>query len=79
MMTTYETTLQCTAGNRTNPVHAQVQFSGKLTPAVALDAARRAFGHADGVTVTDNRDGTTYRCTDGKARKIKQDPALWME
>lgn len=76
-MTAYETTLQCTAGSRTNPVHANVQFSGKLTSATALDAARRAFGHADGVTVTDSRDGTTYRCTDGKARKAKMD-LEWM-
>jgi hypothetical protein len=73
------TTLQCAAGSRENPIHATVQFSGTLTAAIALDAARRAFGHASGVTVTDPRDGTTYRCTAGKARKVKRDPELWMD
>lgn len=62
--------LNLTAGSRSNPVHAQVEFSGTLTPEVAIEAAKRAFGHANGVTVTDPETATTYRLTNGKAKDI---------
>lgn len=75
----HETVLQLTAGTRTNPVHASVEFSGKLTAGLAVDAARRAFGHADGVVVFDSRDGTTYRCSHGKARKSEIDPEWYAQ
>lgn len=67
---TYEKLLSLTAGPRTNPVHAQVQFSGTLTPEYAIEAAKRAFGHANGVTVTDPETATSYRITNGKAKDV---------
>lgn len=66
----YDKLLSLTAGTRSNPVHAQVQFTGTLTPAVAIEAAKRAFGHANGVTVRDLETATTYRLTNGKAKDI---------
>lgn len=67
---TYEKLLNLTAGSRSNPVHAQIQFSGTLTPEAAVEAAKRAFGHANGVTVKDPDTATTYRLTNGKAKDI---------
>lgn len=65
--------LSLTAGSRENPVHATVEFEGTLTPKVAVAAAIRAFGHANGVTVSHSRSGISYRCSGGKARKISTD------
>lgn len=45
-------------------------YSGTLTSKRAQFLAYRAFGHSDGVTVTDPRDGTTYRCTAARARQV---------
>jgi len=68
--TTTTRLLNLTAGSRTNPVHAQVEFSGTLTAELAIAVAKRAFGHADGVTVLDPDTATAYRITRGKARNI---------
>lgn len=62
--------LSLTAGSRSNPVHAQVEFSGTLTADVAIEAAKRAFGHANGVTVRDPETATTFRLTNGKAKNV---------
>lgn len=66
----YEKLLNCTAGSRRNPVHVQVEFSGELTPQAAVAAAERAFGHTNGVTVSDPTTAKTYRITRGKAKGI---------
>ena len=63
----------CTAGSRSNPVHARVQLNNvaesvELTPTLAKRAARVAFGHALGVTVADGK--KAYRLTRSGARKI---------
>lgn len=77
-------TLHCTAGPRSNPAHATVQLHGydasdPLTPRMASEAARVAYGHASGVTVvesaTDPANGETwpvrgYRLSGGRARRI---------
>ena len=70
-MNTYETVLILRAGSSSNPVYAHVEFSGRLTPDLAVAAARRAFGHARGVTVCDPSAGTSYRVSGDKARKQK--------
>ena len=69
-MSSYDRLLSLTAGSRSNPVHAQIQFSGTLTAAVAIEAANRCFGHAHGVTVYDPQTATKYRLTKGKAKDI---------
>ena len=74
-MDKYETLLEVQAGRIT----VQVQFSGKLTKSGAKQAAIRAFGHAQGVTVTDMRDGTCYRFTASGGRKVQLDPESWMD
>lgn len=75
----YDKLLDLKAGSREHPVYAQVEFTGELTPSVAIEAARRAFGHADGVTVTDPKSGLTYRVRSGKARKLPTDPAYYYD
>lgn len=73
--------LRLVAGSRSNPVCATVEFEGTLTPSVALAAATRAFGHANGVTVTHSRSGISYRCSRGKARRIstaEDEMTAWM-
>lgn len=69
-MTNY---LTCTTGTGINRKSAQVEYTGKLTPALAVAAAKKAFGHANGVTVSDGT--TTYRCTNDKAKK--KNPPTW--
>ena len=43
--------------------------AGELTPALARRAARIAFGHTDGVTVSDGR--KAYRLRGRRARLLK--------
>ena len=45
--------------------------SERLTPKLAARAARVAFGHRDGVTVTDWEHGIAYRLYKRSARKVK--------
>lgn len=65
----HDKVLTCTAGKPGDRHRAQVEFTGELDAKMAVDAAKRAFGHANGVTVTDG--AVTYRCTNDKARKVK--------
>lgn len=64
-----------TAGPTDHPVSTRVQLNyvdenEPLTPAIARSAARIAFGHAIGVTVSDGV--TTYRVTASGARRVAQ-------
>lgn len=65
------------AGSRDNPVWTRVQLNNvddnaPLTPDIARRAARVAFGHAIGVTVSDGR--ITYRLNPSGARRILTEP-----
>lgn len=65
-------TFTVTAGSKSNPITHQVEIptaSGKMTPDQARSAARIAFGHTSGVTVTDHS-GDGYRLNGKSARKI---------
>lgn len=69
--------ISCSAGPRSNVVHATVQLNGvlpneRLTPRLAMRAARVAFGHRNGVTVWDNEHGHGYRLYKNSARKLSQ-------
>lgn len=69
--------IHCSAGPRSNLVHATVQLNGvlpseQLTPKLAARAARVAFGHRDGVTVWDNEHGHGYRLYAKSARKLAE-------
>jgi len=68
-------TLTATAGPRTNPVTTSVQLNGvlpddRLTPSMARQAARIAFGHSNRVTVWDLVANRGYRLYENSARKL---------
>ena len=56
-----------------------IEDSEQLTPKMAVRAARVACGHRSGVTVTDERDGISYRLYANSARKKQFDPADFVE
>ncbi len=63
--------VECVTGSLENPVRAQVKFTGtKFQSADAKSAAKTAFGHTNGVTVSAL--GITYRLTASGVRKVKQ-------
>lgn len=69
-------TLICTTDPKADPTTTIVQLDGipadrSLTPALADQAARIAFGHRDGVTVTDPLTGASYRLYVNSARKLR--------
>lgn len=71
-------TFHCTTGPKSNQVHSTVQLLGilenaRMTPSIAEQAARVAFGHRDGVTVWDNEHGYGYRLYKNSARKLQND------
>jgi hypothetical protein len=62
------------AGSRENPITMRVKLNNvdekaQLDPTLARSAARVAFGHTLGVTVSDGK--TTYRLSRSGAKKIK--------
>ena len=59
-MSEHETALRLVAGDPNNLSFRSVQFSGTLTPDLAIAAAKRGYGHAEEVLVIDDRDGTEY-------------------
>jgi len=63
--------LICETGTFGNKQRMSIEYTGTLGPRLAVEAAKKAFGHANGVTVRDMHSGTTYRCRNDRAHKVK--------
>jgi len=68
-------TLQVSAGDMRNPVFSTAELNGvgpdeRLTPKMARQAARIAFGHCHQVTVWDTGSDRAYRLYKNSARKV---------
>lgn len=66
-------TLYATAGSTENPVSSTVELNNYgendgLSPKMARAAARIAFGHTHGISVTDGK--MTYRLTGNRCRRV---------
>lgn len=62
-----ENWLRCADGERV----CFVDYWAVLSSKRAMRIAYHAFGHTEGVTIMDPRDGTTFRCGIRLARKIQ--------
>lgn len=70
-------TIKLVAGKPGNRHYATMQYEGELTPALAIQAAQKAYGHANGVMAWDG--DTTYRITNGRAKKVREFSYCWLD